>query len=132
MNRSDPALHRPIVLFDGGCPLCRREIDHYRRLRGASAIDWIDLHSAAALLSTEGLRLDDVMKRMHVRDTDGSWVTGASAFVALWSNLPAYRWLGRLGGLPVIRQLAELLYRLFAARRYRARCRDGYCPTTSP
>jgi hypothetical protein len=23
--------YKSVVFFDGGCPMCRREIDHYRR-----------------------------------------------------------------------------------------------------
>ena len=44
-----PTGQRPVVLFDGGCPMCSREIAHYRRLGGAEAIDWIDIAAADSL-----------------------------------------------------------------------------------
>lgn len=118
---------RPIVLYDGSCPLCMKEILHYRRQRGASDVDWINIHSAPQHLEAYGLTLDQTMRRMHVRDASGKWRTGARAFIALWQSLPRYRWLARLVGLPGVTAITEQVYRLFAARRYEARCRDGYC-----
>ena len=29
---------RPMVFYDGGCPLCRREIAHYRRIDSAERL----------------------------------------------------------------------------------------------
>ncbi|CRI64811.1 hypothetical protein THIOKS12130002 [Thiocapsa sp. KS1] len=34
--------------FDGGCPLCSKEIAHYRRIDKAGAIHWVDLRMTAA------------------------------------------------------------------------------------
>ena len=36
------------VYFDGGCPLCRSEIAHYRKLDAAGRVDFVDLSSPAA------------------------------------------------------------------------------------
>lgn len=33
----------PVVFFDGGCPLCVREISHYKRLDRDGAVSWVDL-----------------------------------------------------------------------------------------
>ena len=38
-----PAAPALTVFYDGSCPLCRREIDFYRRRRGAARIDWLDI-----------------------------------------------------------------------------------------
>jgi len=36
---------KPVVFYDGGCPLCRREIAHYRRIDGDRQLCWIDIHA---------------------------------------------------------------------------------------
>jgi len=55
----------------------------------------------------------DAMRRFHIRKTDGTLVSGASAFAELWLNLPRFKLLGGLSKLPFISQFAELTYRLF-------------------
>ena len=39
-QRADPV--RPMVFYDGGCPLCRREIAHYRRIDSTGSLRWVD------------------------------------------------------------------------------------------
>jgi len=34
---------RPILFYDGQCPLCRKEIAHYQRLDRQQRVDWQDL-----------------------------------------------------------------------------------------
>ena len=31
------------IYYDGSCPLCRREIAFYRRLRATMRLDWVDV-----------------------------------------------------------------------------------------
>jgi predicted DCC family thiol-disulfide oxidoreductase YuxK len=84
------------VYFDGACPICRREIAHYRTREGAADISWVDVtESAAADLGTD-LERDAALARLHVRREDGSLVSGAAAFATIWGRLPAYAWLGRI------------------------------------
>ncbi|MEL7488021.1 MAG: DUF393 domain-containing protein [Pseudomonadota bacterium] len=104
------------VYFDGSCPLCRREIDFYRRQRGADGVRWLDL--TAADTDTGGdLSCADAMRRFHVRRADGTLASGARGFAALWRELPGFSWLGRFVALPGIAQLAEAAYRLFLIGR---------------
>lgn len=115
------------VLYDGGCPLCSREIDHYRRLASSRPVRWVDVTQDDASIEDFGLDRAEALRLFHVIDANGEMQTGLRAFMALWSELPGYRWLTVL-----IRQLRaepwlERLYRRFAAWHFRRRCPEGVC-----
>ncbi len=124
-----PTSQRPVVLFDGGCPMCSREIAHYRRLGGAEAIDWVDISAAVSLQAQYGISSDVAMARFHVRDPQGHWQTGAWGFVELWSHLVAYRWLA--AGMRSLRltRILDFAYTRFALWRLRRRCDETSCAT---
>ena len=106
------------VYYDGGCPLCRAEIDHYRRCAGADRLAFVDVGRAVPEPALgPGLTHDAALRRFHVRAADGRLVSGAAAFARLWTALPGWRWLGRLVDLRVlgirpVLPIAEAAYRL--------------------
>ena len=124
VDAADPAA---TVFYDGACPLCRREIAHYRRLRGAERVLWIDIARADAPLATYGLSRELAMARLHVRDTAGHWQTGAFGFAELWSHLPGYRWLARTLRLLRLLPLLDRVYASFARWRLRRGCDERTC-----
>lgn len=119
------------VLYDGDCPLCRSEIRHFQGLDALEPVAWQDVSTPLATLPAGGKR-SAYMARFHVQLRDGTILSGAAAFIALWSVLPGWRWLGRVGRLPGITRLVESGYRCFLllrphlqwlARRLEARSR---------
>jgi predicted DCC family thiol-disulfide oxidoreductase YuxK len=115
----------PIAFYDGGCPLCRREIAHYQRVDRDGRIHWVDIHANPQVLAQYHLTWEQAMQRMHVRESDGSMVSGARAFIALWQRMPRYRPLAWLVSLPGVLWIAERIYTLFARWRWRDRCDDA-------
>ena len=53
------------------------------------------------------------MSRFHVTRADGEVLSGARAFVALWSRLPGWRWLSALARIPGVLAMMEAAYRGF-------------------
>ena len=104
------------VYFDGSCPLCRAEISHYRGQIGASRLCFRDVSRADEPLEPDLTRAD-AMSRFHVRRGDGQLVSGAAAFVSIWSELPGWRWAARLAANPGGMALLEGGYRLFLPAR---------------
>jgi predicted DCC family thiol-disulfide oxidoreductase YuxK len=104
------------VYFDGACPICRAEIDVYRRSAGAEQIDFVDIAAPGAELPREVSR-ENLLKRFYVRTAGGELRSGARGFVALWRSLPKFRRWGRVAAWPPITALLEVGYRIFLTVR---------------
>ncbi|MBP6096994.1 MAG: demethoxyubiquinone hydroxylase family protein [Methyloversatilis sp.] len=100
------------VMYDGACPLCRREVGVYRALDPLRPVRWLDVSDPQVELPAAADRAS-CLARFHVRREDGEMLSGARAFVALWAALPGWRWLARAGGLPGVATLLEFAYRAF-------------------
>ncbi|MEM6972865.1 MAG: DUF393 domain-containing protein [Pseudomonadota bacterium] len=105
------------VFYDGGCPICSREIAMYRAMPGGEAIDWVDVATAPDAALPEGQDRTDLMRRFTVRTRDGALEDGAAGFIALWRGIERMRWLAHLVDRWPLRQLAELGYRAFLLAR---------------
>lgn len=105
-----PTAPRLIVYYDGGCAVCSREIGFYQRLRGAEQLDWVDAARCDPTALGSGLSHAAALARLHVRQADGRLLSGAQAFAALWSALPATRIIGQIAGWPGVVHLLEWSY----------------------
>jgi len=101
------------VYFDGACPVCRREIAHYRRQHGAEAIAWVDASNCAEAALGPGVDRAAALSRFHVREADGTLTSGAAAFVAIWRRLPAFAWLATLASFRPVLAVLDAGYGLF-------------------
>jgi predicted DCC family thiol-disulfide oxidoreductase YuxK len=108
----EPELSKSTVYFDGSCPLCRAEIGYYRRKDASGALCFVDVAETAAV-TPEGVTRERALQRFHVLAGDGRVLSGAAAFVEVWSRLPRWRWAARVASLPGATALLELGYRMF-------------------
>lgn len=98
------------VWYDGGCPLCRREIAAMRRLDRRGRIAFVDVD-----WDGEGVCPIDraeLLARFHACE-DGRIVSGAAAFAAMWRAIPMLRPLGLLARYQPMSMMLERGYRLF-------------------
>lgn len=107
-----PETAKSILYFDGSCQLCRAEIRHYRGVDLTGALGFVDVSSPDPPLP-DSLTRQQVMKRFHVSDRNGKILSGAEAFVEVWSRLPAWRWAARAAMLPGVMRALEAGYTLF-------------------
>lgn len=115
-TETTPAPPALTVLYDGACPLCRREIGVYRGLRSDTPVCFADVSDAAVSLPA-GTTRQQLLARFHVQRREGELLSGAQAFLALWAVLPGWRWLALAGRLPGAAWLMERAYRLFLRGR---------------
>ncbi|GAA4036313.1 thiol-disulfide oxidoreductase DCC family protein [Parerythrobacter jejuensis] len=101
---------RLLVWFDGECPLCRREISFMRRLDRSSNIHFIDVATAGE--SACPIDRADLLARFHAKE-DGTLLSGAAAFAAMWRHIPLLKPLGHIFRLRPALWVLERLYRAF-------------------
>jgi predicted DCC family thiol-disulfide oxidoreductase YuxK len=101
------------VWFDGGCPLCQREIAIMRRLDKRGAITFVDVASEATVCPINRANL---LARFHARE-DGVMLSGAAAFAAMWRAIPMLRPLGMAARNRAVLGALEWLYLRFLTVR---------------
>ena len=121
------------VYYDGLCPLCSREIEHYRHREGAESLQFIDITASDFDALREGLDPYRIHREMHVRAKDGSLKTGVDGFIEIWRHLPRYNWAARAAQIKPLKIILDLGYWIFARirpllPRRKNRCSDSpYC-----
>ena len=97
------------VLYNGYCPVCSFEINHYESYsqKQKLPLEFQDLNHCD--LAQWQLSQDQAAQRLYVLN-DNQLVSGIPAFLVLWRQMPRYRLLAFVVGLPVIRQFASLIY----------------------
>jgi predicted DCC family thiol-disulfide oxidoreductase YuxK len=105
-------LPKSTVYFDGSCSLCRAEIGYYRRKDQDHSLCFVDISETSAA-PPEGVSQERAMKRFHVRASDGRVLSGAAAFVEVWTSLPRLRWAASAASLPGALIALEWGYRFF-------------------
>ncbi|MGE0614334.1 MAG: thiol-disulfide oxidoreductase DCC family protein [Bacteriovoracia bacterium] len=115
MSASASAKH--LIFLDTDCMLCSAEARFIRKHDLKSAVGFIDI--AAPDFSPEkwGVDPEHVRLYMHMRTPEGKIVIGVPAFIRIWSLVPGLRGVARLLSLPVMFQLAQIGYFVFARVR---------------
>lgn len=109
------------VYFDGGCPMCVREVAVYRRQSPAD-VRWENLAEPELQIprASDGYQpaRDVLLRRFHVHTADGRWLHGAPAFAMLWGRLGwPWRALALIGRLPGGLWCMDVVYALFLRAR---------------
>jgi predicted DCC family thiol-disulfide oxidoreductase YuxK len=114
------------MLYDGECPLCMRETRMLQRFDRQRRIRFTNIAAADFDASSYDRTHDELMAEMHGRLSDGTWVTGVEVFRRLYSavGFGPVVWLTRL---PIVKQLLNVGYKVFAKNRLKL---TGRCTET--
>lgn len=111
--RDLPEAGQLTVLYDGDCPLCRREIGWYRGLNGAERVRWVNLRTIPGEMIIPGISHDAAIRRFHIISADGSVKIGGSAFLEIWRKIPCLRPLAFIFRPRACAWLLDQVYDLF-------------------
>lgn len=124
---------KPVVLYDGHCEFCTAQATRLRRIAGGRVL-LRSFQDPGVLDDYPGLTHEHCMRELKMIAGDGRIFGGAEAFVRAVAC--GHRVIGLLlykYYIPGIRQIADVVYRRVAARRYErdgraaGECETGLC-----
>ena len=104
------------IFYDSHCPLCMMEMQHLKKCDHEDRIKLIDLHENELEELYPYIDKEKAMKKLHAELDSGEKLYGLDVTCKAWALVGKYRWLSVLR-LPLIKPVADVLYRFFA--RYR-------------
>jgi predicted DCC family thiol-disulfide oxidoreductase YuxK len=118
-----------MLLYDGDCPMCRREVAWLQRRDRVGNLALADVAAVGFNPSRFGLTREEAMSQLHGIRRDGTLVWGMEAVRAAYQAV-GLGWLVAPTRLPGMRALSDLAYRWFARNRLAlGRLLRRTCPT---
>ena len=100
------------VFFNNSCNICRLEINHYKKI-SVTNLEWVDITNNEEAIKLTSKSQKELLRRLHVVD-NGEVISGAKAFIIIWSKIPKYKFLSKLFSIKPIFIIFHYLYE-FAA-----------------
>ena len=105
------------IFFDGGCPLCKREVDFLQSKNQEGALSFIDINTSDFCSDLKyGITYKQAMDRIHAMKSDGSVIKDIKVFQEAYS-LIGLGWIYAPTKLPILDKFIEFIYGLWAKYR---------------
>lgn len=105
------------LLYDGECPICKREICVLQKKDRQASVKFIDISSEEFLPKEHGnIDYKTAMSQIHAIDAEGRPLVGIPAFAAVYARCQMLT-LSTLMRIPLIKEGFHLFYKLFAKNR---------------
>jgi len=116
-----------VLIYDSECPVCRRAVDWVRaNASSVETFEFIPCNSLAARERFPAVPESDCMRAVQLVLQDGTVLAGGKAIPEIFRRLPRWRRFAVLLSLPGAGFLSRILYRRFAAHRYRISAMSGH------
>jgi predicted DCC family thiol-disulfide oxidoreductase YuxK len=106
------------IWYNTKCPVCNAGIEWQRsrlvQAARAGIIEFRDINLEPDAPSRLGASLEDIRRWLHAVDAEDKLHVGADCAIAVWLATPGHAWLGRVLGLPGMRQITRFGYDRFA------------------
>ena len=100
------------VFFNNSCNICRLEINHYKKISDTN-LEWVDITNNEEAIKLTSKSQKELLRRIHVID-NGNVISGAKAFVIIWSKIPKYKFLSKLFSIKIFFVIFHYLYEFVA------------------
>ena len=110
--------HRPVLLYDGWCPFCRKQVARLKAMLRGVDVDYRSFRDEGVLENFPGLSEERCDKAIQLVRTDGKVFSGLSAIVRLLSK-KTWGKLALVYFLPIVMQLGDLAYAWVGKNRFR-------------
>jgi lipase maturation factor 1 len=106
---------KPVLVYDGDCRFCKRWVSRWQARTG-ERVEYAP-YQGPGVLSRLGIPLAAARRSVQLAMPDGAVYQGADAVFRAIALAPGRHPFARLGRLPIIRWLAERVYRFVADHR---------------
>ncbi len=124
--------HHLSIYYDGSCPLCTREIDHYKKIDNQNKLRYVDISDLSFSQISEGLEGKNIQKFFHIKSSTNEAYTGVDAFYKIWETLDCFKALQFMYKIYPLKLIMKLTYIFFAnVRPYlpKKKCTKDICST---
>ena len=105
------------IFFDGGCPLCQREVDFLQSRNQKGYLSFIDINTSDFYLDLKyGITYKQAMERIHAFKSDGSLIKDIKVFQEAYT-LIGLGWIYAPTKLPIFDKFIEFIYGIWAKYR---------------
>ncbi len=113
------------IFFDGGCPLCKREVDFLQSKNQKGDLSFIDINTSDFSSDFKyGITYKQAMDRIHAMKSDGSVIKDIKVFQEAYS-LIGLGWIYAPTKLPILDKFIEFIYGLWAKYRLKITLRPS-------
>ena len=123
---------RPVVVYDGECPFCLKQIERIQRRDRWARFEYTARQAPGLEARFPQLADQDFNSGMRLITPQGNIQVGADAVYHIALRLPVYRRLAWIYRIPVLHGLARLAYRWVAAHRQSLGASRGDNSCTTP
>ena len=109
---------RPVLIYDGDCPVCRSAVDRIRKNSAPDAFEFFSCQSEDLSRRFPQVPKSACLEAMHLILPGGTVLAGEQAAPEILSRLRRWRWAAVLFRLPGAQILSRVVYRWFAGRRH--------------
>ena len=105
------------IFFDGGCPLCKREVDFLQSKNHKGYLRFIDINTSDFYLDLKyGITYIQAMERIHAFKSDGSVIKDIKVFQEAYT-LIGLGWIYAPTKFPIFDKFIEFIYGIWAKYR---------------